>query len=45
LTRVLIALQARAMVSISSRRSALILPARWRSIRNCVREARRMDGF
>ena len=45
LTRVLIALQARAMVSISRRRSALMRPARWRSMRNCVREVRRMAGF
>jgi hypothetical protein len=32
-----IALQARAQVSISSRRSALMRPARWRSMRNRVR--------
>src|SRR3970040_1186017 len=46
LTRVLIALQARAMVSISRRRSALIrfLP-RWRSIRNWVRLTRFMGSF
>src|SRR3989454_1244754 len=46
LTRVLIALQARAMVSISRRRSALIsFLSRCRSIRNCVRWTRRMGAF
>src|SRR5438445_4071882 len=45
LTRVLIALQARAMVSSSSRRSALITFCCWRPTRNCVSVIRFMRAL